>query len=1101
MKSSGNDSAGNHGDKMKEIRKSTFREIKSSFGRFMAIFAIIALGVGFFSGLKVTKKAMVATMNGYLDNHSFYDFRLLSTLGFEQEDVDFFRAQEDVEAAEGAVNIDVLYTTQDGSQGVLKAYSLPEYVNTLETVAGRLPEKSDECVIDSRLMGEERLGSTICLSETNEEETKDCFSHMTYTVVGVVQSPLYLQYERGNTSLGTGRTDGFFYLPSSGFSVEYYTDIYVRFKNSPELYSDAYEDMVKGRKENWETLTNEAADRRYCSIVKEAEDELDDARLEFENKKKEGEEELADAAKKLADAQKELTDGEQALEDAKNELADAEKTLSDKKSELEDAKITLAEKKQEFSDAERELNEKTAEWKTNDDAVEDGKRQLNEGFEQLNQKRQELEAEEARLQAVIDAMGGAITTELQMGLAQVQAGYAALQNAENTLREKEAELMQADRQLSEIWWNTLVPAKEELEVGRQELADAEIEIEDGEKAIRDAGKELEEARETLAEKEKELEDAKVEYQDGRKEYEDASKEFEEKIVSAEAELADAEKAVSEIEKPEVFVLGRDTNTGYVCFENDSSIVEGIADIFPVFFFLVAALVCITTMNRMVEEQRIQVGVLKALGYGELTIMSKYMTYSGLAAVTGCISGFFLGTKLFPMAIWAVYGIMYDAIPLRYLFSPGMAILSLIVSLVCSVGTTWMSCRVELSETAAGLMRPRSPKAGKRVFLEYLPFLWKRLSFLRKVSLRNIFRYKKRLFMMIVGIGGCTALLVTGFGIKDSISDVAERQFTEIQIYDIGVDIRDTADESLKTELTELKASGLEEFTCVMEKTMDLVTDEGVKSIYLVAGEPENMEKFVNLHTQSGEQIAYPGVGEGVISNSLAEQYGIRPGDTIVLRDENMRTISLNVSAVHENYINNYVYISEESWEAQTGEKPELKKLYMNLAESADPHTFSAALLQMEEISNVTVNADICERIGNMMSSLDIIVLVVIFCAAGLAFVVLYNLTNINITERIREIATIKVLGFYKKETNDYVFRENILLTVMGMLLGFVMGHFLHLLVMDQIKIDLIDFRSYVKPVSYVYSGILTLLFTWLVNLSMRGKLENISMTESLKSVD
>lgn len=1144
---------------MKEIRKSTFREIKLSFGRFMAIFAIIALGVGFFAGLKVTRPAMVRTVQGYLEDHGFYDFRILSTLGFEAEDVAFFGAQEGVEAAEGIVSLDILYESEDGSQGALKVFSLSERLNAVKLVAGRLPENSGECVADSSLFGEEQLGSVIRLSEDNEEDTKECFTHSSYTVVGLVQSPLYLQYERGNTSVGTGRLEGFLYLPASGFDVDCYTEVAVRFDVDHTLYSDAYKDFIEEKEDGWETLAETAADRRYASILEEAQEKLADAREEFEDKKKEGEEELADAAEKLAEAEKELADGEQALKDAEAELADAARTLEDKAQELADGKATLAQKRQEFADAEKELADGIAEWEANDGAVEAAKQELNAAREELNaqketlqEQRETLAGQEAAfleqqetlagqrelLQAGIKQAAAAIEAltaaggdtaaleaqraelegqlaqaesglaalqagmeQLQAGMAQLQGAEAQVQEAEAQLQEAEAQVQEGDRTLSDIWWNQLVPAKEELEEGRTELAEAEKELADGEQAIKDAEEELAEARETLAQKRQELADGEADYRDGKREYEDALQEFEEKIADAQETLADAEEEVASIEAPEVYVLGRDTNVGYVCFESDSGIVDGIANVFPVFFFLVAALVCITTMNRMVEEQRTQIGVLKALGYSEGVIMSKYMIYSGLAAVTGCVSGFFLGTWLFPQVIWYAYGIMYNADSLSYVFDGTLAVLSLAVSLVCSVGTTWLSCRMELAEPAAGLMRPKAPKAGKRVFLEYLPFLWKRLGFLKKVSLRNIFRYKKRLFMMLIGISGCTALLVTGFGIKDSIAGVASLQFEEIQIYDLGISLGEAADETLEAELSQLSDEGLEEYLCVMEKSVDLMAQAGVKSVYLVTGEPERMGAFANLHTEDGEAIPYPGPGEGVISDKLAQEYGIRVGDEITLRDEEMRTVSVTVAAVQENYIYNYVYLSEETWREQTGEEPERKTVYGNLAEGADAHALSASLLQLEEVSNVTVNADTAERIDNMMGSLDVIVLVIILCAAGLAFVVLYNLTNINITERIREIATIKVLGFYQKETASYVFRENILLTVMGVFLGFGLGHFLHRFVMEQVKIDLISFRCYVSPVSYLYSGLLTLLFTCLVNLFMGRKLENISMTEALKSVD
>lgn len=1012
---------------MRNIGKSTFREIKSSFGRFAAMLAIIALGVGFFAGLKVTRRSMLTTVKGYWDKCSFYDFRLLSTLGFEEEDVDFFRGQEDVEAVEASVSMDVLYLTGNGRQGAVRALSLPDRVNTVKLVAGRLPQGSGECVADSKLFDESVIGSVLTLSEDNEQDTLDSFAQSSYTVVGLVQSPLYIQYERGNTALGAGRLDGFIYLTRQGFDMEYATEIYVRFRQDNSLYGEDYTSYIEEKESLWENYVTQAGDRRYQSILTEANEKLADARQELADKKSEGETELADAARELADARQEIADGEQALEDGKKEIADAKLAIRDGRKEIADAK----------------------------QAIRDGRQALEEQRQSLETQRQSLAA-------------GAGFMDPQI-LAAAQAELAAVGQI---LDAKEQELSESERELAK---------------GERELSDRERELADAEKEI--------------LEKEQELSDAKHELADGEQEYRDAQAEFQEKIADAEAEILDAEKEVADLEAPETFVLGRNTNIGYVCFESDSNIVEGISNVFPVFFFLVAALVCITTMNRMVEEQRTQIGVLKALGYGTGAIMSKYMIYSGLAAVIGCVIGFALGTWGFPKVIWFAYGIMYCTEPIVYVFGLKLAVISLAVSLFCSVGTTWLSCRMELSEVAAQLMRPKAPKAGKRVLLERVPFIWKRLSFLRKVSVRNIFRYKKRLFMMALGISGCTALLVTGFGIKDSIADVADKQFEEVQIYDIGVTFRNAVDESLETTLSQLSGVGLSDYLCVAEVNMDIVTEKGTKSIYLVAGDAERMADYVDMHTEDKKPVAYPGTGEGVITHKLAKQYGIRVGDTVSLRSDDMQLMTVKISAVMENYVNNYVYVSGETWQHAFGREAERKTAYINLQEGADVHGLSAELMNLEETAAVTVNRDTVERVGAMMSSLDIIVFVVILCAAGLAFIVLYNLTNINITERIREIATVKVLGFYKRETASYVFRENLLLTALGTLFGLMAGHFLHAFVMSKIQVDMIAFDTRVEPVSYLYSALLTLAFAWLVNLGMGGKLDNISMTESLKSVD
>jgi len=1117
---------------MKEIKKSTYREIKSSFGRFMAIFAIVALGVGFFAGLKVTKEAMLSTVREYLERYAFYDFRLLSTLGFEEEDAAFL-AESGSEAGaglevEGSVSFDVLYRLEDGRQGAVKTYSVTDRVNTLKLLAGRMPQAEDECVADAGFLGENALGSVLYLSEDNEEEDLEHFTCRAYTVVGIAQSPLYLQYERGNTSLGTGRLDGFVYLARDGFDVDYFTEIYVKFPESFPLYSEEYDSFIEDRETAWEALAETAARRRYQDIREEADGKLADARKELADKKAEGEEELADAAQTLADARKELADGQQALSDAKQELADGQQTLVEKERELADAKETIAEKETELADARKVIDESQEEladgeqqlldgkweWDRNNEAMDAVRRELAEKRASLEAQAAELAGQREGLQAA--AMAGMISQqELEAGLAQISQGEQTLALYMAQLEAGEREAAAGEAQLADAWVQIasaeaeleegrrrLAEAEAEYEDGRRALEDAKAEIADGEKALADAESELAEAEETLAGKEQELADARKEYADGEQEYQDALREFDEKISEAEAELADAEEELAGLKEPDTYVLGRETNVGYVCFENDSNIIEGIANVFPLFFFLVAALVCITTMNRMVEEQRTQIGVLKALGYGERTIMGKYVTYSGLAAVSGCVAGFFLGTWGFPKIIWFCYGIMYRADEIFYVFDWKLAAVSLAVSLLCSIGTTWLSCRVELSQASAVLMRPKAPRAGKRVFLERIPFLWKRLGFLRKVSLRNIFRYKKRLFMMVLGISGCTALLVTGFGIKDSIADVGEMQFQEIQIYDIGISYKDNVDEDARKELDALRELGAGDYTCVMEKNMDFVSKDGVKSVILVAGTVQEMPDFVHFRAEDREEIAYPAFGEAVISNKLADVYKVQPGDMITLRDEEMRTVSVKVSAVYQNYIYDYVHLSEDTWRELTGEEPEKKTVYLNLAEGAqNAHELSAELMKQEQVANVTVNADTMERFNTMMASLNIIVVVVIICAAGLAFIVLYNLTNINITERVREIATIKVLGFYKNETASYVFRENMMLTVLGLAAGLVLGRLLHMYVISQIQVDMVKFDIFIKPVSYLYSGILTLVFAWSVDKVMGGKLESISMTESLKSVD
>lgn len=847
------------------MRRTTFREIKNSFGRFAAILAIIALGVGFFSGLKVTKPAMVKTVTDFLSESEFYDLHLLSTLGYTDEDVEAFADEKDVRYAEGSYSFDVLYDGMGDNERALKTLSLPEHVNNIRLVDGRLPEADDECVVDVK-MTDVKIGDVITVADTNNDDTVAKLRYKEFTVTGTIQSALYINFERGTTTLGTGKLSGFVYMKPEAFDCECYTDVYIRFDQDYALYDDAYDTYMDEKKDDWDAICKDRVTKRYQELL------------------------------------------------------------------------------------------------------------------------------------------------MQTGLtADMVAGVT-------------------------------------------------------------------------------LEDA-----------------------------------------PDVsyYILGRETNVGYVCFESDSDIVDGVARVFPVFFVLVAVLVCMTTMNRMVEEQRTMIGMLKALGYSEHTIMGKYMIYSGTAAVTGCIGGFFAGTYAFPRVIWMAYHMLYLNLPLTYIMDWKLAGIVLLVSLLCSVGTTWFTCRYELSETAAGLMRPKAPKAGKRVLLERIPFIWKRLKFLHKVSVRNIFRYKKRFFMMVIGISGCTALLLTGFGINDSIAGFADRQYDEIQILDGTLTLAESIDDAEETTASAengqedqqgaaqadsgLTTAGdlydkldkyMQDYDFASETSWDLVESDGIKSINLVMmKEPEHSDKYMNFHSSKNEEIAYPGKNEAVINNALADLYDLSVGDTITIRNSDMKEIKVKISGIFENHVYNYVYLSPETYVDQMGETPEYHSIYFNLKSDMDAHEVSADLMKESVVSSVIVNKDMRERIGNMMKSLDYIVLVVILSAAALAFIVLYNLTNINITERIREIATVKVLGFFRNETSSYVFRENWVLTAIGIAVGLVLGVFLHSFVMNQIHVDMVSFDTYISPLSYVYSIILTFVFNGCVNLFMSARLERINMAESLKSVD
>lgn len=1062
------------------MKRNTFREIKKSFGRYFAILAIIALGVAFFSGLKITQSVMVHSADVYLKDLQFYDYRLVSTLGFAEENVEALAEKEDVRAAEGAISAEVLYKDAGENERVIKMHSITEKVNKLKLVAGKMPQSADECVVDSALFSEDAIGSKLVLSDNNTADDLDKFAYKEYTITGLVQSPCYIQFERGNASIGNGRISGFAYLLKDGFAVDYDTEIYIKFDEDYDIYSNEYDSYMDAKEADWEAYTKEQAEIRYDKMVKDAQDELDEKKEELEEKR-------AEAETELESAKQQLTDGETEISDGKNQIASAKTELSAKASELQSGKDALSSKAAELESASQQISGQESALAAKKAEYEQGLNAYLAAKQQVADKRSSLET--AKAQLTEDTPG------YEEMLAQIEAGLTEVAGAEAELNTKNAELEAAAGQLCSAE-SQLAAAKQQIEDGKNALAAAEAELTDGEN-------QLAAAKEQIEEKEDQLEAAETELADGLLQYQENQSKFDEQMQDADDQIADAQSKIDEIEKPETYVLDRNTNVGYVCLKNDSGVVKGIANVFPVFFFLVAALICMTTMNRMVEEQRTQIGVLKALGFSEGKIMGKYLFYSGSAAISGTLIGYVLGIHFFPLVITTAYGIVYKMGGIYYVSDLPLALVSLTVAVLCSVGTTWLSCHKELKEVAADLMRPKAPKAGKRVFLEHVPFIWKRLKFLQKVSVRNIVRYKKRFFMMVIGISGCTALLVMGFGVRDSVVAVADQQYEEIQLYDIGVTLKDGKVpgeanlKSLDSVLEKENAAGM----YAMEKTIDLVTDKGTKSINMVAVEnPDEVGDFISLHTKKQEPIAYPKEGEAVLSKKVAETYAVKKGDTILLRDSDNNEMSLKVTGICENHIYNYVYIAAESYEKQIGDVV-FKNVYVSLPDEADIHEVSAALMKADGVTAVTVNSDMLNRISQMMSCMNYIVIIIIICAGALAFIVLYNLNNINITERVREIATIKVLGFYPKETASYVFRENMVLTAIGCGLGLILGKWFHRFVMGEIQIDMVSFNVQINAVSYLFSVLLTMGFAWIVNCMMTGKLERINMAESLKSID
>ena len=1214
--------------------KNLTQSILRSFGRYMAIVLIIALGSGLFVGLLMTKQDMVETGQVFTDEQNMFDLRLLSSYGWTEEQIEKAQSLSGLVEVEAAKYQDVIVRVGDDAEdSVYRFYSLSEKVNRVDLRGGRMPQTPEECLADGFQFDDSILGTQVKIAPHNEELALEAMAYDTYTVVGYVSSPLYMDPNRGTTTVGSGSIDSYFYIPLEGFSSDYYTEINVTLPGDHAIYSEAYNTLLDDTTALLEPQVQEIADQWFTDLVADAEAEYADGYQQYLDGVQELEQGKLDAQKELEDAYAQLTDAEKEI--AKNEalLTDGARQLADGKKELTAAEKELAAGRKEFEQAKKDAYAQLDAGKAELDAnaaqvtdglaqvedgliqieeglvqIEDGIAQLEEGLPQIQDGIDQLEpilqllsplvqvlrqmvdsiianpdaieeinawledlynwiprmesmarSELNRLLAsgVIDAESAAQAEallarlpELQEAIRQAMAemdtdslmaqlddamGELEAMVAEYTAQLAQLKSMYAEysAQLEELYLTrtqvqeqkqalletkkTLEDAKTAIDQGYAdwaagkaqadaEFAKAELELKDGEKQIRSAWNTLNSKEKELKDGRLKLEDGKVQLEEGWADYEAGKLEAEQAIADAEAELADAEAELAQaradidaLEAPETYVLDRNTNVGYASLDSNSDIVAGVSRVFPVFFLLIAALVCITTMTRMVSEERTQIGTLKAMGYGSPAIMSKYLIYAGTGGILGCGLGVLAGSVIFPQIIWDAYCTMLYIEPeIQIRFDWGLcAAVTLSYSAVV-LAVTWYCCHSTLKEVPAELIRPKAPTSGKKIFLEYLPF-WDRLSFLNKVALRNIFRYRQRFLMMIIGIGGCTALLLTGYGLRDSICNIVDDQYKKISVYDLEVyfDSGQTREEQL---LFQAAVGGqTEEVMFYHQQNVEVNFANQVREITLL-GAGEEIGNFIDMR-RDGKAVTQPGPGEAILSIGVCETMGIQAGDTVVLRNADMKELHLTVSGIYENYVQNFAIVSPQTIAAQWGAAPEQQMAMVKIRSDADLHQVSTRIANLDGVMTVLLCQDNADTVGTMMSALDMVVWLIVFCAGLLAVVVLYNLINININERMREIATIKVLGFHSGETASYVFKENMVLSVIGALAGLGLGKLLLDFVLSQVKVDALWFQSRVNFSSLVFSVALTLLATLIVQFIFTFKIEKINMAEALKSVE
>lgn len=1074
--------------------KDTLRQITKSPGRYLSILLIVALGVGFFAGIKATAPDMKITADKYFDDYRLMDFRLISTMGFNEEDINAIKDLEEIEGILPSYSLDVL-AEFEGNENVVKLMSLPmdkvntddnSYINRIKLVEGRLPENPGEILAEhgNGINPTYPIGTKVKFSSGKDEDISEFLKNEEYTVVGLVETPYYLSFERGSTNIGTGNISAFMILPEEEFKLEVYTDVYLTVKGAISVltYDEEYDQVLDPIKDKLKEVGEQRATLRFEEIMDEANEEIDKAKKELADGEKELEEELRKAENELEDARKKLEEGQRELDKNQREFY----------SQIQKAEKTLREQEDVLANSEREY-EKNLELFNEKKAKATGEFQnaevkIAKGEEEIKNKEQELNQLKESLNLITDEDEKAKTIELiKYGEMEIQKGKEELLAAREQLEAGKKELIQGEKELE--------AAKTSIEEGKEKL---KAEREKLEKSKREALSRFNDAK-------KELDQGREDYEKGYEDYLKAKREGEEEIQEAKEKIAQEEKKLKDLKKPEWYVLKRSETRDYIDYEMAADRIDAVASVFPVFFLAIAILVSLTSMTRMVDEERIYIGTLKSLGYNNMAIASKYLIYAASASIIGSIIGLLIGFKVLPTVIFNAYRIMYIMPDVIIKFNITYAAVSTLIAVLSTTMAAWIACRSELSETPALLLRPKAPKPGKRILMERINFLWSRMKFTQKVTARNIFRYKKRFVMTVLGISGCTALLVTGFGLKDSIVSIVAKQFDEIYNYQMAIELKEGIGEDSVGGIVEFleKDGRIKDYLLTRGVVVDIGKGNIEKSVNLVVTEDtEKIQNFIILRNRlTKEKLSIDDDGV-ILSEKVAKLLDAKVGDEIYIVNDNER-INVQVTAITEHYANHYMYMSDTLYKRLFGKEVEFQRILVHTTDKDKKFedNLSQDILKLDNISSVNFTTGIVDSYEDMIGSLNYVIIVIIISAGALAFVVLYNLTNINISERFREIATIKVLGFYDNEVANYIYRENVILTIIGTALGLILGVFLHRFVIVTTEIEMIMFGREIRKISFVYSAALTIVFSSLVNFVMYYKLKNVNMVESLKSID
>lgn len=999
------------------LLKDALREIHKTLSRFLAILVIVAIGTAFFVGIKTCGPDMRITADRYFRESDFMDFRLLSTVGFSDDDIAAIRATQGVRGVMPAYQLDTM-TTIGAKDRVIRVLSLPDAdvtatednINRPHLVSGRLPAAPGECAIErNRMFGVDLpLGERIDLRSGDETDLTDSLADTAYTVVGIVDSPLYLAKDRGTTSLGNGSVAAFMLVADSEFKLPYHTAVYVT-ANVPATaiaYSDEYDQTVAPLADALTATAEQRQPVRQAELRSEVEDTLSEQEAKYETAARQTRSQLANALAQLQRGQAELARGQAEFDSQQQAFTQG---IAAGRAKLDAARAQLAGGEQQY---EASLNQLQA----------------------AGMPRAAAEAQLAPLRAQLDASAAELQRGEQDLLAQEQRGKQELAAAAARLGQAEAPLAAAESEY----------------LAGEARADREL-------------------------------------------------------ASGKTRLTEARAQLDKLPTVEWYILGRETNAGYMEYQSAAERMDAIATVFPVIFVLVAVLICFTSMSRMVEEQRGFIGAAKALGYGNGPIAAKFLLYGAAAAVIGCLIGLAIGFTLFPSTVFNAYSMLFTLPRFIQIIDWPFALTAFGVSLAVTTVSALLVCYSELRSDAASLLRPRAPRAGRRVWLERITSVWRRLSFTQKVTARNLIRYRSRFFMTVIGVAGCTALLLVGFGLNDAIRAIGTKQFGEIYAYQLNVGLKDDLPTADRAALEDSIAAqpgfaGREE---LLSRNIDIGFGEQEKSCGLIVpGDSASFPEFIHLRDRVSGQ-AVPLSDDGVVlSEKLAAKLGVHAGDTIMIKHEDRWQYRVKVTGICENYLSHYVYMSPALYERLYGETPPFNQIAVRLTTpAAEQEQTAGALLTQTGVTGVNLLADNLAKFGDIIRSISIVFVILTVSAAVLSFTVLYTLTTINVNERVREIATIKVLGFHNNEVAGFVLRENLILALIGAAVGLVFGTWLSHFVTGTAEVDMVMFGRQIMPLSYAIAAAMTLAFAGLVNLVMLRPLSKIDMIEALKTVE